>query len=180
MIMLIHLLLSPLLLLAVSSRKNNVLMIVVDDLRYDMEPMRFHQPNMDALASRGVHFTRAFAQYALCSPSRSSLLTGLRPGTTMVRDLTTHFRTHVPDAITLPQQFRKHGYRTLGAGKIFHRGLQDNASWTLDFWINKRVLPDVRPRGVLSYPLVLLGNWSDNPFARPRAGRGKHHAIAVM
>ena len=50
----------------------------------------------------------------------------------------------------------------------------------LDFWINKRVLPDVRPRGVLSYPLVLLGNWSDNPFARPRAGRGKHHAIAVM
>ena len=130
MIMLIHLLLSPLLLLAVSSRKNNVLMIVVDDLRYDMEPMRFHQPNMDALASRGVHFTRAFAQYALCSPSRSSLLTGLRPGTTMVRDLTTHFRTHVPDAITLPQQFRKHGYRTLGAGKIFHRGLQDNASWS--------------------------------------------------
>jgi len=50
----------------------------------------------------------------------------------------------------------------------------------LDFWINKRALPDVRPRGVLSYPLVLLGNWSDNPFARPRAGRGKHHAIAVM
>ncbi|NLX96334.1 MAG: sulfatase [Rhodopirellula sp.] len=65
-----------------------------------------------------------------CSPSRTSLLTGLRPNSTRVYDLTTHFRKTVPDVITLPQHFKQHGYFTQGVGKIFHGGLDDRESWS--------------------------------------------------
>ena len=80
---------------ATSDGRFNVLFIAVDDLRpqlgcYGMEKM--HTPNLDALAARGTLFNRAYCQQAVCSPSRTSLLTGRRPDTTRVYDLQTHFR----------------------------------------------------------------------------------------
>jgi arylsulfatase A-like enzyme len=104
-------------------------MIVIDDLRSERVSVN-ERPHMDALAKRGVSFSRCYAQYALCSPSRTSVLTGTRPDTTSVSDLTTHFRDTVPSIVTLPEQFRRFGYTTFGAGKIYHRGLGDASSWS--------------------------------------------------
>lgn len=119
----------------------NVLFIAVDDLRPEAgcygNPI-IKTPHLDALAGRGTVFNRAYCQQAVCSPSRTSLLTGRRPDTTKVYDLQTHFRLHLPDVVTLPQHFKQHGYRTLGLSKIYHGGLDDPQSWSLPHW---------RPRG---------------------------------
>ena len=111
----------------------NVLMIAVDDLRpligaYGDETAL--TPNMDRLAARGTVFTRAYCQQALCSPSRTSLLTGMRPDQTKVYGLSEDFRKALPDLVTLPQQFKQAGYTTVALGKIHHNAkLIDQPSW---------------------------------------------------
>ena len=111
----------------------NFLFIMVDDLRpalgcYGDQAAR--TPHMDSLARQGTIFTGAYASVATCSPSRTSILTGLRPDTHGVYDLVTHFRETVPSATTLPQLLRRKGYTTVSYGKIFHEGLDDAQSWT--------------------------------------------------
>ncbi|MDL5049793.1 sulfatase [Oscillatoria amoena NRMC-F 0135] len=120
-----------------AKKRKNVLMIAVDDLRPELGcygAKQIHSPNIDALAARGVTFESAYCQQAVCSPSRTSLLTGKRPDTTKIYELQTHFRKHLPDTITLPQAFKQAGYQTAGLGKIYHGGLEDNARWTIPHW----------------------------------------------
>ena len=114
----------------------NVLFIVVDDLRTNLrcfgDPVAV-TPHLDALASRGRRFTRAYCQQAVCNPSRASVLTGRRPDSLRVWDLTTHFRQHTPDVVTLPQHFKNHGYHSEAIGKIFHDPpkFRDAPSWSV-------------------------------------------------
>ncbi len=117
--------------------KLNVLFIAVDDLRPELGcygVKHIKTPHIDSLASRGTMFTRAYCQQAVCSPSRTSLLTGLRPDTTRIYDLQTHFRLTIPDVVTLPQHFKQNGYHTQSFGKIYHGGLDDPKSWSAKSW----------------------------------------------
>jgi iduronate 2-sulfatase len=127
--------------------KPNVLFIAVDDLRpelgcYGRDYIK--SPNIDRLAARGMVFERAYCQQAVCSPSRSSLLTGTRPDTTKVWDLKTHFRKALPDVVTLPQNFKNHGYFVQGMGKIYHGGLNDRPSWSVP-WQNPKAVTYALP-----------------------------------
>jgi arylsulfatase A-like enzyme len=116
-----------------SQPKPNILFIPIDDLKpiagcYGGPAIT---PNLDKLASRGILFNRAYCQQALCSPSRSSLMTGRRPDATKVFDLETHFRKALPDVVTLSQHFKNNGYVAAAVGKIYHPGFDDEPSWSI-------------------------------------------------
>ena len=68
------------------SCRNNLLLIVVDDLRTEIsaypEGAHVHTPNMQRIADQSVVFERAYAPVANCMPSRTAALVGRRPDTT--------------------------------------------------------------------------------------------------
>ncbi len=111
-----------------AAKKPNVLFIAIDDLNDWVGCLNGHPqaitPNMDRLAKKGVLFTNAHVQAPLCNPSRSSLLTGLRPSSTGIYGLAPGIRAVdvTKNTVSLPQYFRKQGYFTAGFGKVFHDG----------------------------------------------------------
>ncbi len=118
--------------------KPNVLFIPIDDLRpqlYCYGQRQAVSPNIDRLAHDGVLFTRPYCQVPVCGATRASLLTGVRPA----RDRFVTFRTCVdedlPEALTLPEHFRKHGYVTVSDGKVFHHRTDTaERSWSQEPW----------------------------------------------
>lgn len=113
------------------SGQPNVLLIIVDDLRPALGcygDSLAVTPNIDALACDATVFTRAYAQQALCGPSRTSFLTSRRPDTTRLYDVHSYWRRHAGNFTTLPQYFKENGYHTTGAGKVFHPGIVSNHS----------------------------------------------------
>ena len=125
--------------------KRNVLFIASDDLNHCFSAYGHpvvHTPNLDAIAHRGVRFDRSYCQFPLCSPSRTSIMTGLSPDATGVYDLQKHFRSTVPDVVTLGQAFQRNGYYVARVGKIYHsgnpgqigtNGLDDEPTWNERF-----------------------------------------------
>ena len=106
--------------------KPNILFIAIDDLNDWVGPLQGHPqvqtPHMDRLAARGTVFANAHTQSPLCNPSRTALMTGLRPSTSGVYGLAPWFREveKLKDVITLPQYLERNGYRTYSTGKIYH------------------------------------------------------------
>jgi len=153
--------------------KYNVIVIASDDLRpalgcYDNPIVK--TPNIDKLASQGIRFDRAYTQYPLCNPSRTSLLTGRYPTQTGVMNNELYFRALHPEFVSLPQHFKANGYVTLRSGKIFHGGIDDTDAWTVggearNFTGARRppVNPDSAERTAHSDRIVVLeGNGETN------------------
>lgn len=118
---------------ATTSGRPNVLFILSDDLRpelgcYGVEGIK--SPNIDRLAAQSVRFSKAYAQYPLCNPSRASMLTGRYPTETGVLGNNTWFGAAHPDWKTLPRWFKDHGYTVARSGKVFHGGIDDADAWT--------------------------------------------------
>ncbi|KAF7285331.1 hypothetical protein GWI33_011123 [Rhynchophorus ferrugineus] len=109
----------------------NVVFIIGDDLKPALGSygdLNAYTPNIDRLSSQSFVFTKAYAQHALCAPSRNSLLTSRRPDSLHLYDFYSYWRTIVGNFTTLPQYFKEHGYHTHSIGKIFHPGLSSNFS----------------------------------------------------
>ena len=153
-----------------SAAKPNILFLVVDDLRPELNCYGhawIHSPHIDSIAKAGMQFNHAYVQQAVCSPSRSSLLTGTRPDTTKVWDLKTPFRKALPNVATLPEHFKNNGYFAQGMGKIFHPGLEDPQSFSVDWWTanNAPVYANV-------YHQDLSGHNHDDDVARETGKNG--------
>ena len=182
--------------------KLNVLFIISDDLNVDLGAYgaAVRSPHIDALAARGVRFEHAYTQYPLCSPSRSSLLTGRRPDATGVlanpsvaRPLSPHFRERLPGTVTLPQLFKDNGWHVARVGKLYHYGvpnhigtasLDDYLSWDLainprghDREIHDRIFTIGQP-GQFGGTLSWFAD--DTPDAEQTDGVGAREAVALL
>jgi uncharacterized sulfatase len=166
-------------------KRLNVLFIAVDDMNNDLGcygvPL-VKSPNIDRLAARGIKFERAYCQYPLCSPSRTSLMTGKRPDTTKVFDLKTHFRKTIPEVQTIGQMFKANGYFSGRVGKIYHygnpgdigtSGLDDPATW------DEVVNPAGRDKTALEKDVINLtpkrGLGSSMSFLPDKQGTDEEH-----
>jgi arylsulfatase A-like enzyme len=135
--------------LSAQEDKYNVLFIAVDDLKPMLNcygEQQIISPNIDQLAESGMVFNNAFCQWSVCGPSRASLLSGLTPDATGIRNLRFQLREENPSVVTLPEYFKNNGYMTAAAGKIFDgRNVDaghDSLSWSLPY----------TPPGSYSYP----------------------------
>ncbi|MCE9562317.1 MAG: sulfatase [Planctomycetes bacterium] len=158
-----------------AAEKPNVLFIAIDDLNDWVGPLGGHPqvktPNLDRLAARGTTFTNAHCQSPLCNPSRTSILTGLRPTTTGVYALAPWFRTaeKFKNHATVFQWFHKHGYTTLTSGKVFHDAYppqverKDNGS-EVDVWgTHGGFTPRPKTKFVTTPDNIALMDWGAFP-----------------
>lgn len=110
--------------LAQNRQRPNVVSLSVDDLNDWVGCLKGYPgvktPNIDKLARRGVLFTDAHCAAPLCNPSRTAILSGLRPSTSGIYNNDQYLRPNHPDVVTMPAWFRRNGYHVAGAGKIFH------------------------------------------------------------
>lgn len=106
----------------------NILFVSIDDFndwgpsQLDGEPFEVQTPHFDALSAKGILFNNAHCNAPSCNPSRTSIMSGLHPTSTGVYANAHDWRTNevFDDILLLPEYFQKHGYATLGCGKIYH------------------------------------------------------------
>lgn len=163
--------------IATAADKMNVLFIASDDMRPQLGcygDRTVKSPNLDGLARRGLLFQRSYVQQALCSPSRISMLSGRFPATTGIFEIGRPLRATMPDITTLPQHFKNHGYHTRSLGKIYHVGIDDDASWTIPAWHSKR--PRVSPE-TQSALAKFMADAKAQGIEIPRQGKGSRNSV---
>tara|TARA_B100000809_G_scaffold263834_1_gene318044 strand:+ start:1195 stop:2592 length:1398 start_codon:yes stop_codon:yes gene_type:complete len=114
---------------SIEKKDKNVLFIMIDDLKPTLGTYGHSivkSPNIDKLAKMGVQFNNAHCNFAVCGPSRGSLLTGVRPENLGILNNTTPLQSVLNGRITLPNLFRQNGYETIGIGKTFHDKTPDH------------------------------------------------------
>ncbi len=114
------------------TKKLNVLFIAVDDLNnrlgcYGAGDVK--SPNVDRLSQMGRRFDRAYCNYPLCNPTRTSLMSGWRPEHTKVWANTEAPRAHLAGATPLQEHFHANGYFTARVGKIYHSPFEKEFQW---------------------------------------------------
>jgi arylsulfatase A-like enzyme len=117
--------------------RKNVLFLAVDDLRPQLGCYGHGQmisPNIDALATQGMRFRRAYCQVPVCGASRASLLTGLRPTPKRFLSYKAKKDRDAPDAVSLPKHFKDNGYVTLSRNKVYHSRGDDLEAWSQEPW----------------------------------------------
>lgn len=114
--------------------KLNVLFVILDDMGPQIGALGYpvSTPNIDYLAKRGRLFDHAYAQVAMCSPSRSSLLTGWRPERTDVWNNLTPLAQHFVGATPLQEHFHRQGYFTARVGKVYETMFARDVHWDFD------------------------------------------------
>ena len=130
------------LIVSADDRPPNVLFLAVDDMNdwigcLDTTPHAI-TPNIDALAALGVNFTNAHTAGVFCAPSRAAIFSGQYASTTGCY-MTSNYFVHHREIEALQMSFAKAGYRTFGAGKLFHHpaGAIDKRGWTEFFLRNQ-------------------------------------------
>ncbi|MGI9260312.1 MAG: sulfatase [Gammaproteobacteria bacterium] len=123
--------------LAQESAPQNVLVIIVDDLRPELAAYGDQiaiTPNIDSLAATGVVFENAFTAVPVCGASRAALFSGRRPTAARFLNFNARLDTDLPSAATLPGYFQEHGYYTVSNGKVFDATADSEASWSEPAW----------------------------------------------
>ena len=142
----------------------NVVMIMIDDLNDWVGAAGGHPqvktPNLDRLISQGVFFGNAHCAAPVCGASRHALLSGLRPSTTGWytggAKTKKSYESVLGETIPMPTHFKRNGYKTMAAGKVFHKGTSDAKDY--EFW------DEVRPRF----------KWPKKFIARGHGYKGRH------
>lgn len=166
---------------ASADEKPNVLLLLVDDLKpalsaYGDETAK--TPNLDALVKRGMKFELAYCNQAVCAPSRFTLMLGSHSTSTGLYGLGSSLRDVIPDAVTMPQYFVRHGYRTESLGKVFHIGhgnLGDPESFSVPHFKEKvieYVDPASKPDGKLTREEAMFQNVPAPPGGMNQLPRG--------
>jgi N-acetylglucosamine-6-sulfatase len=118
----------------------NILLVIVDDLRFDDFGAAGHPfaltPHIDRIAREGAQFKNFFAVTPLCSPSRANILTGLRTRHHGILDNTDRSpRSH--ELPTFARTLRASGYNTGFIGK-WHMGNDPTPRPGFDYWVSMK------------------------------------------
>ena len=118
----------------------NIVVVLVDDLRWDELGCTGHPfvntPHIDRIANEGVRFRNAFCTTPLCSPVRACLLTGLYTHHHGIRDnINRSEQSH--KLKTFPIELQRSGYRTGYVGK-WHMGNDDTVRPGFDYWVSMK------------------------------------------
>ena len=107
----------------------SILLVLFDDLRtMNSSGLPLRMPRLNEIAREGTTYALAVANYPVCAPSRTMLLTG--------RFLPHWYEARTVEALsskTLPHHFRKSGYVTYAAGKVFDGVLEGSWDDSLPF-----------------------------------------------